>query len=147
MNQDSKFKKLLKEEIKLILIQEGWKEKLAGYAGAGLTGLALGGLLGTAPVEGERSIRNRERIEQAETDIIKTILASTDVSSVKELNELGDDDFIAAVDIIIDNIKSKTNISDADKRKLSEFIIKLKRRLSRTTSGRNMVTKLNQLSF
>lgn len=147
MNQNSKFKKLLKEEIKLILIQEGWKEKLAGYAGTVLTGLALGGLLGTAPVEGERSARNRERTEQATVDIIKSILTSTGVDSVEELNELGDDDFIAAVDIIIENINNKRNISDADKRKLSDFIIKLKRRLPRTTSGRNMIARLNRLSF
>jgi hypothetical protein len=131
MNQDLKLKKLLKEEIKLILIQEGWKEKLAGYAGAGLVGLALGGMLGTAPVEGERSARNRERTEQAEIDIIKTILSSADVDSVEKLNNLSDDDFIAAVDIIIQRMKAESRNRNFD-RTQKALLIDLQTRLMST---------------
>jgi hypothetical protein len=131
MNQDSKFKKLLKEEIKLILIQEGWKEKLAGYAGAGLTGLALGGLFGIAPEEGERSERNRERIEQAETDIIKTILLSAGLDSIDKLNELNNQDLIAAILIIIERMETESGNRNFD-RTQKALLIDLQTRLMST---------------
>jgi hypothetical protein len=121
MKQDLRLKKLLKEEIKQILLQEGLMDKAREYMGVAAVGTALGLLPALAPEEGERSRSTASQEERPRSQLIQTVLPQG-IDSVEDLQRLDDQEFIAAIQLMIENMQnsgispeSKINLKDSIK--------------------------------
>jgi hypothetical protein len=110
MNQDLKLKKLLKEEIKLILIEEGlidyFKKKAGEYMGVAAVGTALGLLPAIAPEENQtqsHQTSTTSTTQSSNLELIKTVLPDG-IKKIEDFERLDNEQFIAAIQLMIENI-------------------------------------------